>query len=453
MKSASRWTVVLIVLIVVVGGASAWYVLGRPAEVFRFRTAPVYRGDLTATISATGTIEPQEVIDVGAQVAGRVLSFGVDEDGKTVDYGSHVKQGEILAQIDPSLYTADKTSAMAQLQQSQAGVEVAKAGLEQGNARLAQAQADWDRAQKLGPSSALSSTQYDAYKAAYQGALADVKLAQASILQAQAAVAQSQASVDRAQQNLDYCTITSPVDGVIIDRRVNIGQTVVSSLNAPSLFLIAKDLTHMQIWVSVNEADISRIQPGQKVTYTVDAFAGQTFQGQVGKVRLNASMTQNVVTYTVEVNTDNDDGKLLPYLTANATFQTERQENVLIVPNVALRWTPSSSGQIAPVSDSSAAGAGRSAARPADAGEDNSHTGTVWVLDGNLARPIRVQLGVSDGSHTQVAAPQLQEGMKVITGELRADQVDDSEDTRNPFLPQFGNRRNAGTAQHGGGGH
>ena len=214
-------------------------------------------------------------------------------------------------------------------------------------AKLLQAQQDWDRAQKLGPSEALAQSAYDQYQANYEVAKANLAAAEAAVEQTKAAVAQAKASLNTAQINLGYCTIKSPVKGVIIDRRVNIGQTVVSSLSAPSLFLIAKDLKRIQVWVSVNEADIGSISPGQPVTFTVDAYPDQVFQGQVGKIRLNATMTQNVVTYTVEVDTNNDDGKLLPYLTANAQFKIGRRQGVLLVPNAALRWSPQSE-QIAP---------------------------------------------------------------------------------------------------------
>src|SRR5690348_9444236 len=170
----------------------------------------------------------------------------------------------------------------------------------------------------------------------------------AQLEQARSGVQQAQAALDKAKRNRDFCTIKSPVKGVIIDRRVNIGQTVVSSFNAPSLFLIAKDLTRMQIWVGVNEADIGRINPGAPVTFTCDTFPGRQFEGTVGKVRLNATMTQNVVMYTVEVNTENPDRLLLPYLTANVHFVTRLETNVLLVPNAALRWSPSSPAQISP---------------------------------------------------------------------------------------------------------
>jgi HlyD family secretion protein len=295
MKSLMKKVGIALLLVGLVGGAAAWYFRRDGDQAVTFRTAPVARGDLLVSISATGTLEPEEVIDVGAQVAGQIMSFGKDADGKTVDYGSHVETGTVLAQIDDTLYKAQAAEADAQVQQAQAGLQVANANLEQARAKLYQAQRDWERAQKLGPSEALAQAQYDSYKSAYEIAQANVALSEASILQAQAAVAQAEAANVRAKRNLDYTTIRSPVKGVIIDRRVNTGQTVVASLNAPSLFLLAKDLTRMQVWVAVNEADIGKIHPGQPVSFTVDAFPGEAFRGEVGKVRLNASMTQNVV--------------------------------------------------------------------------------------------------------------------------------------------------------------
>ena len=340
MKRFVKAVIVVLVGAGLIGAAAAWYLRpGRGTPVV-YRTAEVTRGDVVQTISATGTVEPEEVVDVGAQVAGQILSFGKDADGKTVDYGSVVEGGTVLAQIDDSLYAAEAAQASAQVAAAEAGVRQAEANLAQMKAKLQQAERDWARAQKLGPSEALAQATYDAYQSAYETARANVAVAEAAILQAKAALAQAEAVQRRAQRNLGYCTITSPVKGVVIDRRVNIGQTVVASLNAPSLFLIAKDLTRMQVWVAVNEADIGKIRPGLPVRFTVDAFSGETFRGEVGKVRLNASMTQNVVTYTVEVVTDNSGGRLLPYLTANVQFELERRPNVLRVPGTALRWTP-----------------------------------------------------------------------------------------------------------------
>jgi HlyD family secretion protein len=396
----------------------------------RYRTATVSRGDVTSTIDATGTIEPEEVVDVGAQVAGMIKEFGKDKNGKPIDYNSSVEEGTVLAQIDDSLYAADLKQAQAQQEAAQAGVVVAQANLDQLKAKLDQAKNDWDRAQALGPGEALAQSQYDAYKAAYEVAVANVAVGEAAIAQAKSAVSQADASLQRAQRNMGYCTIVSPVKGVIIDRRVNIGQTVVSSLNAPSLFLIAKDLTRIQVWVSVNEADIGNIHPGQDVTFTVDAFPNETFKGKVSRVRLNATMTQNVVTYTVEITTDNPatpedpNGKLLPYLTADVKFMVNQHKDVLYVPVSALRWTPAA-GQIDPAAP----------AQDRQSSKGDSHQGTVWVQRGKYVWPVKVEMGMSDGTVTEVSGPDVKEGMSVIVGEEKSGAASQASGGI-PFVPQ-----------------
>src|SRR6266513_3364454 len=329
----------LIGLVVLAAGVTGWQWRTRNGHSVALTTTSVKRGDLVATINATGTIEPVEVIDVGAQVAGLIGSFGKDKDGKTIDYGSTVEEGTVLAQIDDSVYAADVALARAQLEQNKAGEVSATANLEQAKAKSVQADADWQRAQKLGPKGAIAAQATDSFKAAYDIGKANVDVAQASLAQAKATTVKSEATLNKAQRNLDFCTIKSPVKGVIIDRRVNLGQTVVASLNAPSLFLIAKDLTRMQIWAAVNEADVGRIAPGAPVTFTCDTFPGREFKGTVGKIRLNATMTQNVVMYTVEVNTENPDKLLLPYLTANVRFVAREETTVHLVPIASLRWT------------------------------------------------------------------------------------------------------------------
>ncbi|MCC7350057.1 MAG: efflux RND transporter periplasmic adaptor subunit [Phycisphaerales bacterium] len=447
-----RWfkrILLLLIPLILLAAAAGWYWRKDAAPAVSYRTAPVVRGDLVVTIGATGTVEPEEVIDVGAQVAGQIVSFGKDNHGKTIDYGSSVQKGMVLAQIDDTLYTADVTEAEAQLEQAQAGVKRAEADLKQMRAKFAQAQSDWKRAEKLGPSDALAESSYDNYKAVYETADANVSIAEAAIVQAKAAVDQAQSTLKRAQRNLAFCTIRSPVDGVIIDRRVNIGQTVVSSLNAPSLFLIAKDLKQMQVWVAVNEADIGSIRPEQPVTFTVDSFPGQMFHGSVNKVRLNASMTQNVVTYTVEVNTDNANGKLLPYLTANVQFEVNRRDGVLMVPNAALRWTPQER-QIAPDAQKMEQPAG-----PTTQPHHGPRMATLWVADGTFVRPVNVQVGLTDGSQTQVSGDQVKEGMEVVTGEMRPDEVGGGDAAgNNPFAPRIPRRRAANTSveNRGGGG-
>src|SRR5262249_52467012 len=261
-----------------------------------YRTAVAERGDLQATISATGTIQPEEVVDVGAQVAGLIQSFGRDlrDSSKMIDYGSPVERDTVLAHIDESLYQAQVEQAKpqvgqaeAQVEQAQAQVEQAKANvqragadLQQINAKMHQADRDWGRARTLGRSKGvISDVDFDTAQANYETTRAAVTVAEAAVAQAKAGVSDAQAAVTkakaalgdaqaglkRAEINLGYCTIKSPVKGVIVDRRVNIGQTVVASLNAPSLFLIAKDLKRLQIWASVNEADIGQIKQGQRV--------------------------------------------------------------------------------------------------------------------------------------------------------------------------------------------
>ena len=358
-----------------------------------YKTAAVERGDLLISISATGTIEPEEVVDVGAQVAGQILAFGKDAEGKTVDYGASVDEGTVLARIDESLCSAEVTQAEAQILTAQGSLKRAEADLLQAKAKLQQAERDWDRAQQLGSSKALAATAFDNYKSAREIAEANVAVCEASVVQAQGSLAQAQSILDRAHRNLGYCTIKSPVKGVIIDRRVNIGQTVVASLNAPSLFLIAKDLTRMQVWVAVNEADIGRLHPGQPVTFTVDAFPGETFKGSVNKIRLNAAMTQNVVTYTVEIRTDNPGGRLLPYLTANVRFELSRRKNVLMVPNAALSWTPQKEQvdpQVRKAAEETVARVAQQqagAARSSSDQETRSGAGLIWVANGPFVRP------------------------------------------------------------------
>jgi HlyD family secretion protein len=449
MKHLVKRTIFAIVVLGLICAASAWYFYYAERPAVSYRTTEVKRGDLVAAIGATGTVEPEEVIDVGAQVAGKINTFGKDKDGKTVDYGSAVEEGTILAQIDDSLYAADVAQAAASLQQVKAGVQRAEADLRQMKAKLYQAQRDWERAQKLGPE-ALAEVSFDAYKSAYETANANVAVGEAAIVQAKAAVTQAEAVLRRTQQNLGYCTIKSPVRGIIIDRRVNIGQTVVSSLNAPSLFLIAKDLKRMQVWVSVNEADIANIHPGQPVSFTVDAYPGEVFHGEVGKVRLNATMTQNVVTYTVEVITDNSNGKLLPYLTASVQFELSRRTSVFMVPNAALRWSPQPE-QVAAEFRATFAG---SASRSGGAGNDrqlssnpgaqtaleNHNQSVVWVQQGNYVRPIKVRVGMSDGTMTEVDGEKLQEGLEVVLGEQRQT-TSSTTSTTNPFVPQLPVRR------------
>ncbi|MBF0480863.1 MAG: efflux RND transporter periplasmic adaptor subunit [Desulfovibrionaceae bacterium] len=413
--------------------ACPWWFRAGAGHGPAFVTAQVKRGDLEAFISATGTIEPEEVVDIGAQVAGVISAFGKDANGRSIDYGSAVDKDMVLVRIDDALYAAAVATGEAQVQQAKANKAGADANVFQMKAKLLQAGQDWERAQTVGPSEALSKSAYDQYRANFEVARANLAAAEAAVIQTQAAVAQAQAGLQSARINLGYCTIKSPVKGVIIDRRVNIGQTVVSSLSAPSLFLIAKDLKRVQVWVSVNEADIGSITPGAPVTFTVDAFAGRTLSGVVGKIRLNATMTQNVVTYTVEINFSNGDGALLPYLTANVLFTTGRREDVLMVPNAALRFTPARGQAV-----ENAGRGGRGESRESAGALQGS--GTIWLAEGDKARPMHVKTGLSDGAWTQIEGPDAVEGQTVILGQAAAEtaQTGQSGEERSPFTPQIG---------------
>jgi HlyD family secretion protein len=321
-----RIFIVIVLILAVIGVGVVYVKYGRTESAANFRMAKVERGDMSPTIGATGTIEPEEVVDVGAQVAGLIKEL-------KVDYGSAVEQGTVLARIDDTKYKA-------QVDQAEAALGKAKADLKQMEAKLVQTEAEKKRAENLIKTKSIADSDYDT-------AVANYEVAKAIVDVGKAAIRQAEASLKLAQTDFGYTVITSPVKGVIVDRRVNVGQTVVSALNAPSLFLLAKDLGRMQVWASVNEADIGRISKGMKVHFTVDTYPNENFLGEVSQIRLNASMTQNVVTYTVVVTTDNKAMKLLPYMTANLLFEIEHHENVLRVPNAALRWKPRKD-QIAP---------------------------------------------------------------------------------------------------------
>ncbi|MBF0459530.1 MAG: efflux RND transporter periplasmic adaptor subunit [Nitrospirae bacterium] len=443
-------TVILIAIVLSVIGAGIWWFRTKGDKAPAFRTEAVKRGDLEAVISSTGTVEPEQVVDVGAQVSGIISSFGKDRNGKVVDYGTPVDVGTVLARVDDSLYSAAVEASKAQLQQNMANKRSTEANVLQMKAKLLQATQDWDRAQKLGPSDALAKSAYDQYHANYEVAKANLEAAKAAVEQTKAAVAQAKATLKSAEVNLGYCTIKSPIKGVIIDRRVNIGQTVVSSMSATSLFLIATDLKRIQIWLSVNEADIGSIAEGQQVTFSVDAFPNREFHGRVGKVRLNATMTQNVVTYTVEVNTKNDDGKLLPYLTANAKLKVGRRTGVLVVPNATLRWTPSPK-QIDKESrrksreHSGASGPDKPEKKDMSKEGARSHgdsgaakiRGTIWTVQGKFVRPVHVNVGMTDGVITEVEGKDLAEGLQVVAGEMTAESKVSPGAEQNPFAPQM----------------
>ncbi|HVU38886.1 MAG TPA: HlyD family efflux transporter periplasmic adaptor subunit [Opitutales bacterium] len=456
---------IILVLALAAAGAGYWWTHRGSSTAAIYQTEKVGRGDIQEVIPATGTLEPTESVDIGSQVTGQIKEFGKDprDPNKTIDFLTEVEPDTVLAKIDDSLYQADYNQAQAQLDSAKANLDVANANIEQYKAKLTQAENDWNRAQALGPGEALAKTTYDNYQATYLTAKAQLAVGNAAVEQAQAAITQAQADVFRAQRNLNYCVIKATVKGTVIDRRVNIGQTVVSSLSASSLFLIGTDMSKMQIWVSINEADSSRIHAGMPVTFTLDGM-DRVFNGVTGKLRWNATMTQNVVTYTVEVNVDNTDGVLIPYRTANVKFLAAEQKDVLMVPNAALRWRPrdadagmadngngeagsGATGGAPAAASGSAAGSGATGGTGTGRGRGRGNRangnvsgaiakqGTVYILSNGQPKAVAVQLGITDDVDTAVLGGDLKDGDEIITGTITAD--DSNGGTTNPFAPSF----------------
>ena len=413
---------IAIMVVLWTGGAIGyWYWSDSHANRVKYRTVAVRRGDLTHAITATGTIEPEEVVDVGAQVAGEIVSFGDDSKGggKAISYGSQVEKGTVLARLDDRLFRA-------RLDQMKANVTKALADVQQAQARVRQSDRNVERNKKL-----LSRGPGFVAPQDVDNGLSASEADRAGLALAESGVAVARANLEEAEANLGYTTIRSPVKGVILDRRVNIGQTVVASLNAPSLFLIAKDLSRMEIWASVNETDIGAIHPGQVVKFTVGPFPGETFHGKVSQIRLNASMVQNVVTYTVVVSVDNAGGRLMPYLTARLDFEVEGRRGVLLVPKAALRWQPKPQNVAPEARDEYTrllAERGRSPGEPAKPSASNE--GVLWEVQGEFVWPVKVRVGLSDGIHAQVEGPGLNDGTKVVIGVERREEADDA-----AFLP------------------
>ena len=400
------------------GACGFWYWTDQRGQSVSYRTVTVKRGDLSSTINATGTLEPEEVVDVGAQVAGLIASFGTDPKNSTkvVTYGTQVEDGTVLAQLDSALFKA-------RVDQARGRVAKAKADIEQARAKFRQAERELDRAKKLLARRSIPQQEYDTDLADYESAQATVSLNESELLVAEA-------DLEEATVNLGYTTIRSPVKGIVLDRRINIGQTVVASLNAPSLFLIAKDLSRLEIWASVNETDIGSIHDGQNVRFTVGTLPREEFEGKVSKIRLNASMAQNVVTYTVVISVDNSSGRLLPYLTARIHFEVEKRDHVLLVPSAALRWRPRAQ-DVVPEERGAFALALRQQPENGEAGRksspvDHVGTGVLWIRRGDFVKPLHVVVGLSDGISTEVSGDGLTESAEIVVGANRADSDPDA---------------------------
>ena len=299
----------------------------------QYYTANVSNGDVSDVVQATGTINAVTTVQVGSQVSGTIMQL-------MADFNSKVKKGELVARIEPSLFEGAVLQAKANLANAKANLASSKANLEKAKAAEVQAKQDYDRTVSLTKAGVMSQQQLDAAKATYDSAVAQVNAMAATVTQAQAQISQSQAALDVANTNLAHTYIYAPIDGTVIARSVDVGQTVAASLQAPTLFTIAQDLTKMQVYTNTDESDVGMIRPGQKVEFTVDAFPKDKFYGEVVQIRLNATVIQNVVTYNTVIEFDNVGMKLFPGMTAYVNIPVAEAHNVMKVPDGALRFKP-----------------------------------------------------------------------------------------------------------------
>ena len=335
MKTKSKWLILAGVLVAAVLFLAFVLNRGIPAQHF---TAKVERGDIHDVVEATGTINAVITVQVGSQVSGTIAKL-------FVDFNSRVHKGDIVALIDPALLKGAVQQASADLENAKANLVAARANLEKAKAGLVQTKADYDRTVGLTKSGILSQQQLDLAKANYDSANAAVGGAAANVTQADAQVSQKQAALAVAQTNLNYTVIRSPIDGTVVARNVDVGQTVAASLQAPTIFTIAQDLTKMLVYAKTDESDVGNIKVGKPVTFKVDAFPKETFRGVVSQVRMNATTVQNVVTYDTIIEFANPDLKLFPGMTAYVTIPVETVQNVLKLPNTALRYKPPMSAE------------------------------------------------------------------------------------------------------------
>ena len=414
----------------------------------RYFTAKVDHGDIRDVVEATGTINAVTTVQVGSQVSGTISHL-------FADFNSRVKKDQVIAQIDPSLFQGTLLQAKADLANAQANLIASKANLEKEQATAVQTKADYERTAGLTKEGVMSQQQLDLAKANADTAVAAVSAAQAQVTQAAAQVQQKQAAVTVAQTNLNYTTIHAPIDGTVIARSVDVGQTVAASLQAPTLFTIAQDLTKMQVYASTDESDVGMIRTGQITTFKVDAYPKDTFSGKVSQVRMNATTVQNVVTYNTVIDFDNPEMKLFPGMTAYITIPVATAKSVMRVPNGALRYKPDMSADalralyqkygLSTGGQARASGAGpnaggatgkqyRARAEGAEGGGNNTgaapertprvDVAVVWkLLPDKTLEPVRIRTGITDHTITEVAQVlngQLQEGDELVTGAMAA---------------------------------
>jgi len=397
--------IIIAVIALIAVGAGLYFVKSRKPEII-YKTAKLEKGTIVSTVSATGNLSAVTTIQVGTQVSGTIQKL-------YVDYNSRVKKGQTIAEIDPSLFNAA-------VEQSQGNFLSAEANLQKAKVTLADAERTLQRNKKLLSDGIISQGDFDISETAWQAAKASIKAAEGS-------VAQTRGALMQAKTNLRYSIIRSPVDGIVISRAIDVGQTVAASFQTPTLFTIAQDLTKMQIEVSVDEADISRIKLDQQATFSVDAYPEQKFVGKVVQIRSAPIVTQNVVTYVVVVNVDNGEMKLKPGMTANVSIVVAKKDDIIKIPSAALRFKPKSDDEkpaaAKGASGSTAAptvkGGRESGGRPGDKKAGNSQI--VYLLKESKPAAVSIKTGIAGSGSIELVEGALKEGDEVIVEQSGGD--------------------------------
>jgi len=371
-----KWRLAVLACVLLLAAGGAWYSLRGSRTEVSYQTAKAERGDLSATVTSSGTINPVVTVTVGTPVSGIIKEL-------FADYNSLVKKGQVIAQIDPATYRA-------LVEQSRGSYLNAQANLDKAKVTLTDAERTMKRYQNLVKDGSVAVSDYDTYATAAASARAAVGAAAGS-------VAQAKGAYDQAKTNLDYTTITSPVDGIVISRVVEVGQTVTASMSTPTLFTIAQDLTKMQISATVDESDIGKVHEGGNATFSVDAYPETHFSGTVTQVRNAATTVSNVVTYSVIVTVDNSELKLKPGMTANVTFVAATREGVLKIPTAALRFRPKTAD-----------------GKSVEAGKLEAGKKRIYVLNGGKPQPVVITTGIGNDKQTEVTSGDLAEGAEVI---------------------------------------
>jgi HlyD family secretion protein len=388
--------IILAIIATVIIAVALFFSLRGNGNNAAYKTEKISRGEIKSIVTATGTVNAVTTVSVGTQVSGTINKL-------FVDYNSTVKKGQLLAQIDPSTFQS-------QVDQAMANLWTAKANVEKAVVATIDAQRTYERNKELFAQNFIARSDLDTAETSFKSAQAQQKVNQSQVQQAQAAL-------KIAEANLQYTRIISPVDGTVISRSVDVGQTVAASFQTPTLFSIAQDLTKMQIDTSVDEADIGKVKSGQDVSFTVDAYPDTIFTGKVAVVRNAPTTVSNVVTYDVVIQVANPELKLKPGMTANVSITIETRPDVLRIPNAALRFKPA---DVKVISEKTA-------------GKQGMKGTKIWIMENGKLKPVKVTVGLSDGNYTEIITGELKAGQEIITDSLNGKKTSSSSNPPGPF--------------------